>query len=37
MLNTLTFYIVRFATPLAGFALLAFADEPESGLRSLGF
>ncbi len=34
LMNTLTFYIVRFSAPLAGFLLLAIADEP-AGWRLL--
>ena len=34
VMNTLTFYIVRFSAPLVGFLLLAIVDEP-AGLRLL--
>ncbi len=34
VMNTLTFYIVRFAAPVLGFVLLVVADEP-AGLRVL--
>jgi uncharacterized membrane protein YbhN (UPF0104 family) len=34
VMNTLTFYIVRFSAPLVGFVLLALVDEP-AGLRLL--
>jgi putative heme transporter len=34
VMNTLTFYIVRFSAPMVGFVLLGFVDE-EAGLRLL--